>query len=342
MNQIPVICDSCGASGRAGEGDFSDLGDLLDFTAVPRQLKRRDGWTGVLQREFIARLARTGSPTLAVAAMNKCLNGVKKLLKDPGSDGFQAAWERAVEIGEAAEARRRITELAGIDQRSAHLTAPSRRRSGGDADDGYPDPIDPEEEGMSEDGKLEIFDRLVRKFMGKVAQERSARIGGRVVEADFYLRQITCLEVSFDLLTERAGKDAWEVIAHCRRGRHGILQIGDTPMSRLLDNARREQWEKMGEPQRPEHPPERFLVDHGTHRTEAAECLGPASPPLPGYDPDEWAAMSVDEQKQAQDEQYKRDAAEQIRWEAQSEAEAAEWRERQALDPPRDGEGDQP
>jgi hypothetical protein len=264
---------------------------------------------------------------------------VKKLLKDPGSDGFRAAWERAVEIGEAAEARRRIAELAGIDQRSAHLTAPSRRR-GHDPDDGFPDPVDPEEEGMSEDGKLEIFDRLIRKFMAKVAQERSARIGGRVVEADFYLRQITCLEISFDLLTERAGKDAWEAIAQCRRGGHGILQIGDTPMSRLLDNARREQWAIMGEPARPEHPPERFLVDHGDHRTEAAECLGPASPPLPGYDPDEWAAMSFDEQKAAQVEQHRRDAEAQIRWEAQSAAEAAEWRERQALDPPRDGDRD--
>ena len=331
MTSIPVLCDQCGAAGRAGTGDFSDLGDLLDFKAVPRQLKRRDGWTGVLQREFIARLARTGSPTLAVEAMGKSLHGVRKLLKDPGSDGFQAAWERAVEIGEAAEARRRIAELAGIDQRSAHLTVP-RRRSGQPADpgDGFPDPVDPEEEGMSEDGKLEIFDRLVGKFMAKIGQERSARIGGRIVEADFYLRQITCIEISFELLAERAARDAWEVIAQCRRGGHGILQIGDTPMSRLLDNARREQWEKMGEPARPEHPPERFLTDHGTHRSQDSECLGPASPPLPGHDPDAWAAMTVDEQQAAQLEQYQRDAAEQVQWEAQARREYEERRDRDA------------
>jgi hypothetical protein len=93
---IPVVCERCGVVGNAGAADFSHLGDLLEFAAVPRQLKRRDGWTPVLQREFIARLAQTGSPTLAVEAMGKCLHGIRKLLKDPGSEGFQAAWERAV------------------------------------------------------------------------------------------------------------------------------------------------------------------------------------------------------------------------------------------------------
>jgi hypothetical protein len=342
-SSVPVLCDQCGAAGLAGSGGFSDLGDLLDFKAVPRQLKRRDGWTGVLQREFIARLARTGSPTLAVEAMGKCLHGVKKLLKDPGSDGFRDAWERAVEIGEAAEARRRIAEQAGIDERGAHLTAP-RRRSGWDSEDGFPDPVDPEEEGMSEDGKIEILARLITKFTGKVARERAARIGGRIVEADFYLRQITCLEISFDLLAEGQGMDAWQAIALCRRGGHGILEIGDTVMSRLLDDARRGQWAKMGEPQRPEHPPARFLTDHGDHRTEAAECLGPASPPLPGHDPEAWAAMSYEEQKAAQIEQYKRDAAEQVEWEARNAAEAAEWRaaHNDSSAPGSPGEGDQP
>jgi hypothetical protein len=277
--------------------------------------------------------------------MGKHATGAEALYKTPSAGSFRAAWDQAVAIG-----RRRsgldsgpphLGPVPGITRRASRAQFADPARAPVDPDDGFPDPVDPEEEGMTDEGKLEIFDRLIRKFMGKVAQERSARIGGRVVEADFYLRQITCLEISFDLLTERAGKDAWEVIAHCRRGGHGILEIGDTPMSRLLDNARREQWENMGEPARPEHPVQRYLTDHGTHRTEGAQCLGKASPPLPGYDPEAWAAMSVDEQKIALESQHKRDAEEQIRWEAQSAAEAADWRERQALDPPRDGEGDQ-
>jgi len=310
---------------------------LLDFEPVVRRVKRPDGWTPDLQRQFIALLAELGSPQAACTAMQKHVTGIEALYKVPAADSFRAAWDQALAIG-----RRR----QGLDAGPPHpgpvpgikRRVPRAQPAPIDAEDGFPDPVDPEEDGMDEDGKLEIFDRLIRKFMGKVAQERAARIGGRVVEADFYLRQITCLEISFDLLAERAGKDAWQAIAQCRRGGHGILEIGDTPMSRLLDNARREQWEKMGEPARPEHPPERFLTDHGTHRTEAAQCLGKASPPLPGYDPDEWAEMSMDEQKQALQEQHKRDAEEQIEFEARCAAEAAEWRARSTADKSNDGD----
>ena len=324
---------------------------LLGFEPVIRKVQVEGGWTAELQREFIARLAAHGSAAKACDEMGKTRTGVSKLYRSPSAASFRAAWHAAVELA----TRRRAEQAPRPEYVSSNAQPPTidhRRKSGApraqfapvDSEDGFPDPIDPEEEGMSEDGKLEIFDRLIRKFMGKVAQERSARIGGRIVEADFYLRQITCLEISFDLLAERAGKDAWQAIAQCRRGGHGILEIGDTPMSRLLDNARREQWARMGEPARPEHPPERFLVDHGTHRTEAAECLGPASPPLPGHDPDEWAAMSFDEQKAAQIEQHRRDAQLQIEWEARSAAEAAEWRaaHNDNSAPGSPGEGDQP
>ena len=287
---------------------------LLDFEPVVRKVKRPDGWTPDLQRRLIALLAQSGSVHVACIAMGKHATGAEALYKTPSADSFRAAWDQAVAIG-----RRR----SGLDAGPPHLgpvPGITRRASGAqaapvDADDGFPDPVDPEEEGMSEDGKLEILARLVTKFMAKIAQERAARIGGRVVEADFYLRQITCLEISFDLLAEGQGMDAWQAIADCRRGGHGILEIGDTPMSRLLDDARREQWEKLGEPARPEHPPERFLVDHGDHRTQPTECLGKASPPLPGYDPQAWAAMSFEEQKQAQIEQHRADAEAQVEWE---------------------------
>ena len=46
----PVICDSCRKTGSAGTGDFSHVGDLLEFTPVPRQGHRVDGWTAERQR----------------------------------------------------------------------------------------------------------------------------------------------------------------------------------------------------------------------------------------------------------------------------------------------------
>ncbi|MGI8611904.1 MAG: hypothetical protein ACR2KH_06505 [Sphingomicrobium sp.] len=288
--RIPVLCDRCQASGTAGEGDFAHLGDLLDFEPVPRQLKRRNGWTGVLQREFIARLAQTGSPTLAVEAMTKCLHGVRKLLKDPGSDGFRAAWDRAVELGEAAEARRRIAEQAGIDARNAHADTP---RSRGHAPE-------PESEADDTGLRMEMIERLIAKFQRKVAQERSCRLGGRIVEADFYLRQITCLEVAFDLMVDGHGDRGWTMLMEARRGTRNLLEIADTHMTRVLDQARRDQWAAMAEPERPEAWPERYLLGEPGKvdaRIEPLAAAGKASRPAAGIDPGAWQLMDTEEQQ---------------------------------------------
>lgn len=352
---IPVVCGRCGATGIAGEADFTNLGDLLSFEAVPRQLKRRDGWTGVLQREFIARLAQSGSPTLAAEAMRKSLHGVRKLLKDPGGDGFRAAWERAVELGEAAEARRRIAEQAEIDARSAHPSGRPRRGgpraaagpaagdghggyggsggSGGYGGDGYGYGDDGADEAEDAEGdaefRHEMLERLVAKFMAKVALEREARLAGRVVEADFTVRQITCLEIAFDLMGEGQGTNGWETLTSLRRGRRGVLELAETPISRFLDASRRRLWAEGGEPARPEHPPERYLAGPAGHRLEPAQALGPASRPPPGIDPDEWAAMGMDEQKRRLDAHYAGEAAAQVEWERQARADAAEWAARE-------------
>jgi len=334
---FPVICDRCGAAGIAGAADFSHLGDLLAFTAVPRQLKRKDGWTPVLQREFIARLAQTASPTLAAEAMGKCLHGVKKLLKDPGSDGFRAAWERAVELGEGAEARRRIAEQAGIHARGARLAAPSRSR-------GEPEP-EPEAEEDDHELRLELVERLIAKFQRKVGQERECRLAGQIVEADFYLRQITALEVAFDLMIDGHGTSGWEMLMQARRGTRNLLEIADTYMARVLDQARREQWAAIADPERPELWPERYLLGDASKvdaRLEPLEATGKASRAAAGFALNEWCQLDPDEQKRIWDEQHARDAAEQIRWEAAAAADAAERRAKQALNPPRNGEGDRP
>lgn len=309
MTAIPVICDRCLAAGTAGLADFSHLGELLEFTPVPRQLKRRDGWTPVLQREFIARLAQTASPQLAVDAMGKCLHGVKKLLKDSGSDSFRAAWERAVALGEGVEARRRIAEQAGIHARSAHLTGRPGGRDLGP---------EPEEQDNTHELRLELVEKLIAKFQRKVGQEREARIGGSVVEADFYLRQITALEVAFDLMIDGQGDSGWEMLMQARRGERNMLEIADTYMARVLDQARRDQWAAMEEPERPLLWPERYVI--GTReadvRTEPLERLGKASRAPAGVEPADWHMMDPDEQKRIYEEQHTRDAAEQVEWEA--------------------------
>ena len=344
-DSIPILCDRCGATGIAGLADFSDLGNLLEFSAVPRQLKRSNGWTPVLQREFIARLALTGSPTLAVEAMGKNLHGVRKLLKDPGSDSFRA-WERAVELGEGAEARRRIAELAELHQRAKHLTGTSRRGR-----DFEPEPAAEEEDTTA--FRMELVERLVAKWQRKVGQERESRLEGEVVAADFYLRQITCLEVAFDLMIEGHGDRSWTMLVEARRGTRNVLEIADTYMARVLDQARRDHWAAMDEPDRPLLWPERYLlgdVSKVDARTEPLEATGKASRPAAGYALNEWCQMDPAEQQRIYDEQHRRDAEEQVEWEAAARREYEERRdsgassysrdvERPAAAKPRDGNG---
>ncbi|WP_309660831.1 hypothetical protein [Sphingomonas sp.] len=315
----------------------AELGDLLDFEPVVRKVKRPDGWTPELQRQFIELLAQSGSPQAACTAMDKNVTGIEALYKVPAADSFRAAWDQAVAIG-----RRR----QGLDGGPPHLgpvPGIQRRPSRGQAP---PPPAndwaeDDDAEEVDETGIHAMIVGVIGKYMAKVGQERECRLAGQVVEADFYLRQVTCLEVSLDLMVEGAGKDAWREIHNVRRGGHGILQIADTFMSRLLDDARREQWREMGEPIRPENTPERYLTDHGTHRTAEPPHLGRASDPPPSVDADAWAEMDMDEQQRVLDAQFRADAEEQIRWETASRAEAAEWRAKQSTEgKTKDGEAD--
>jgi hypothetical protein len=240
---------------------------LLDFTPVPRKVKRSDGWTPERQRRFIELLAETGSPQRAAVAMGKVLSGIEAVYREPGAESFRSAWHRAIEIADVRER----SALAGMTDGPA-TNPPNRRgrggaggRSGGKFE--IADEAD-EAAGMDEGEFIELIGRVVAKFTRKVAQERSARLAGDVVGADFTLRQITSLEVAFDMMCSGRGLNAWEKLYDLRRGEHSILQIAETEMSRILDDARRAQWVEMGEPPRPEHPPSRYLTDHGDHRTE--------------------------------------------------------------------------
>ena len=287
-----------------------EIAPLLGFEPVTRKVRRPDGWTADLQRELIARLAATGTLQQAVWQMGKHATGADGLYKTPSAGSFRAAWDQAVVIG-----RRR----QGLDSGPPHAgPVPGIQRRpprGAFAPDPEPGP---DEDSMDEDRRLELLDRLIAKFMLKVGQERTARLAGEVIAADFYLRQVTCLEVAFDLLAAGESIDAWERIHTFRRGGHDILEIADTLMSRMLDEARRRQWATMDEPPRPEHPPERYLTDHGDHRTEAPEHTVGGGP------------LSHDQQRQALAERHARDAEEQVRWEEAQRRAYEERRDRDA------------
>lgn len=73
--------------------------DPLAFTPVPRQRKRRRGWSPARQREFIAHLAETGSVRAACRRMGVGEHQVYVLRNHPDGASFAAAWEAALDMG---------------------------------------------------------------------------------------------------------------------------------------------------------------------------------------------------------------------------------------------------
>ena len=74
-------------------------GELPDFTPVPRQCDRHDGWTEDRQRRFIAALADTGSVHAACKAVNMSQAGAYYLRRQRGAESFRAAWRAAIDLG---------------------------------------------------------------------------------------------------------------------------------------------------------------------------------------------------------------------------------------------------
>ena len=292
-----------------------EIAALLDFEPVPRRNKRDDGWTAPLLRKFIAQLARTGSPGKACDALGKRRSGIDKLYKVAAAESFRAAWHKAVEIAE----RRAAERIEAEHRATAGLTPPflDHRRK---PDFAQPEP---EEEQIGEDAKIELLQSLATKFLKKVVAERQARLNGEIVAADFYLRQITVLEVAFDMMSSDAlGRDAWACLRELQRGGHSWAEIADTPFARYLDDKRREYWAANGEPMRPVAFREEFLEDHGSHRTQIEQhSYGALSTPARGYSAEEWAELDYEEQRRAREAQFEEDAGAQIAWEQQARAE---------------------
>lgn len=283
-------------SPRKASDSASPPPDLLDFTPVVRKIKRPDGWTPELQREFIRRLCINGSPQQTCIEMGKHATGIEALYKVPGADSFRAAWDEAVRIGRTA---------MGLDCGAPHLGPVPGIRRRPTRNGARPLPYD-DEEGEPEpsyEDRLAVFHSIYCKYMIKVEQEREARLAGEVVRADFTLRQLTCIEVMLDLMALKLESNGWEMLRQARMGKHGLLDIAETDMSRCLDAARREVWAEMDEPDRPEHPPRRYLQGYEGYSTEPTDALH-------GGD-----KAFRDEQIATRKKQHREDAAAQIEWE---------------------------
>ena len=71
----------------------------IEFATVPRQRRRRDGWTEARQRGFIAALAECGSVSRSARAVGMTARSAYRLLDADGADGFAQAWDQAIDIG---------------------------------------------------------------------------------------------------------------------------------------------------------------------------------------------------------------------------------------------------
>lgn len=292
-----------------------EIPPLLDFTPVPRSHAKANGWSAEMQRMFIAWLAHYGSPTNACDELGKARSGIDKVYKDPAAAEFRAAWDAAVALAE----KRRISSLTTRPAGAGAMRAPTLSR-------GKPaPPAEPIDEEFSEDRMWELIHSIGLKFMRKVAAEREARLNGEIVAADFYLRQITFLEVVMEMTSKAFGWDVQAVLRKLRRGDHHITEIVNTELSDWMDRSRRLWWAQEGEPERPPHPDVRFLQPRrdkdGAYGTALDHSgTGACTTPARGYSEEEWAAMNAKEQLAAREAQNKEDAEAQASWEQRAYA----------------------
>jgi hypothetical protein len=324
--RIPVLCDRCRAEGFGGDEGFADLGDLLEFAPVPRKVTRSDGWTPDVQRAFIAALAVTGSDRQAARAVGKAQFGVEQLKKAPGNEGFLHARARALAMAAGDKARRLAAGLHAVTEPAALWRKPepawgeaASRRHALDAARAEKEAeaaaaareaaAAQQDAGDAED--MAVLEKIVLNYLRKLESERAARLEGRIAEADFYLRQVTVLEVALDLASE----DGMARLKALRRGGHDLLHIAQTPLSAILDEVRRRHWLGAGDPPRP-YPPYHLFVEQEGVTLEPLEVFhaGELTRPNP---------------RRAFEERYAADAKEHVEWEAQARR---DYEERRASD----------
>jgi len=196
------------------------MAEPLAFTPVPRKFRRSGGWTPERQRGFILALAEGLSPERAAQAQGLTGNGAYQLRRAAGGESFAAAWDAAVDVARPTGPRRATAAASPVRAEGDPLDDPMR--------------------------KAEAIDKLIAFYGIKLGQERQARLAGRIVEADFYCRQLSWFEIVLCL-----GEGSLRLLDSLRTGRFGLMDIAATARSNHLEQVRRAVWREKGEPDRP-------------------------------------------------------------------------------------------
>lgn len=268
-----------------------ELDAVLAFEPVPRKCVRRNGWTPDNQRGFIRGIAETGDSDLAAASVGLTARGAYDLRKSPDHEPFFAAWDAALELYN----RRNPRPSRGRRTKAARAAARASKAELSRAE------VEAEHARLGE--------ALLNMYWIKVKAERRCRLEGRILDADFYVRQLTAIEIACDL-SEHGGK----LLAELKRGGVGYLDVEATPLSLYFDYLRRSHWAERGEAERPELPRVAEIHD--------GVATGPTWPSSarPGLSYDDWRRQQNVEAADA--------AKAQLLWEEKARKDAAQWRAR--------------
>jgi hypothetical protein len=228
------------------------------FAPVVRRCKRHDGSTYENQRDFVVGLAETGSTDQAAVRLERTASGAWEVRKSAGGEGFDAAWDRALALYDSRNPRPRAAPTGEGGRWARHRVRPAPPPAHGEPEEGEPYSArrfrfaggrglprhEPTEEELRREAEA-LLAGLLDRYRRKLRAERECRLAGRIVEAGFYVRQLTCIEVALDL-----GGRADALYDLFRAGDLDVLETVATPMAVLLDALRRDYWREKGEPDR--------------------------------------------------------------------------------------------
>jgi len=290
QNRKPVLCDSCRRQGLEGLGHFKSMRALLDFTPVPRRNLRHDGWTPARQRAFIAALAESGSVSLAAKAVNMAPEGAYMLRRQPAAESFAEAWDKALDHGAEiidANAIERATNGVAVpifhkgeqvgerrvynERLTMWMLQHRKPKKYGRAHRGDIDPEEAEHlEAMREEAianHSDWLDKIGRMHRARLHQERRERLAGNIAAADYYLRQLTHMEIMLELggggkhlrwMVDTGSTPRGQPLRDDEATRARLYRPGEpvwqTEVSVMLDQQRREVWAELGDPMRPPLP----------------------------------------------------------------------------------------
>ena len=313
---------------------------MLDFAPVPRK-HRHDGWTPERQRGFIEALADTGSVERACRAVNMSTEGAYHLRRQPGAEGFRAAWAAALDLGvhrladiamdrardgvpvpvfhkgEQVGERRRYNDRLlmfilrhHMPDRYGAATIGGGTRSTHtierEAAENCPTcraRREAEAADAETDAEAAWLDEVFRRYMLTLRVEHEARRDGRWTAADFAMRQLTHIELVLDMGGRTLDMLDRFAFRPSEHG-HGPVPLHAGEASRLLAERREAYWASVADPPRPPRYLGRELPSHAI-----------------------WSGDTSAERERARKDAERRIADAQAEWKAASSDETwAEWK----------------